>query len=171
MSSSDTPRDPNHPPASDPSGTSPYGQPPPYGEPTYGQSTYGQSAYGQPTQPWQGSPQDSGTTSDERNWAMAAHLGSFVAAWAALGLLAGLAVLLVKGNDSAFVRRHAVESLNFNINACIYTVVFFVLIFVGIGLILLPLYGLFYFFCVVSASVRASKGEDFRYPLTVRFVS
>lgn len=111
------------------------------------------------------------TTSDERNWAMAAHLGSFVAAWAALGLLAPLAVLLFKGNDSAFVRRHAVESLNFQINALVYTVVFALLLFVLIGFVLLPLYGLFYLICVILGAVRASAGDDFRYPMTIRFVS
>ncbi len=111
------------------------------------------------------------TSSDDRNWAMAAHLGSFLAAWFALGLLAPLAVLLFKADASGFVRRHSVESLNFQINALFYTVVFALLIFVLIGLVLLPLYGLFYLVCVVSASVKASEGADYRYPLTVRFIS
>lgn len=126
-----------------------------------------------PPQNWQ--PDQPGpptsTAPDERNWAMAAHLGSFLAAWFALGLLAPLAVLLFKGNDSAFVRRHAIESLNFQINALVYTVVFALLIFVLIGFVLLPLYGLFYLICVILGSVRASAGDDFRYPLTIRFVS
>ena len=107
---------------------------------------------------------------DERNWAMSAHILSFISAWFALGLFAPLVVLLAKGNDSAFVRRHTVESLNFQINALFYTVVFYLLIFVGIGLVLLPLYGLFYVVCVITATVRASSGRDHRYPLTVRFV-
>jgi uncharacterized Tic20 family protein len=108
--------------------------------------------------------------SDERNWAMSAHVLSVVSAWFALGLFAPLVVLLVKGNDSGFVRRHAVESLNFQINALVYTVVFALLIFVGIGLVLLPLYGLFYLACVITGGVRASSGRDYRYPLTLRFV-
>ncbi|MCE3550408.1 DUF4870 domain-containing protein [Pseudonocardia sp. RS11V-5] len=107
---------------------------------------------------------------DERNWAMAAHVLSFVSAWFALGLFAPLIVLLVKGGDSAYVRRHSVESLNFQINALVWTVVFGMLIFVGIGLILLPLYGVFYVACVVMGTVRASQGTDFRYPLTLRLV-
>ncbi len=102
---------------------------------------------------------------------MAAHLASFLAAWFALGLLAPLAVLLFKGNDSAFVRRHAVESLNFQINALIYTVVFVLLALLLIGFLLLPVYALFYLICVVLAAVRASAGDDFRYPLTIRFIN
>ncbi len=112
-----------------------------------------------------------GATSDERNWAMAAHLGSFVAAWVALGLLAPLGVLLFKGHDSAFVRKHAVESLNFQINALVYTVVLVISIFLIIGIVLLPLYGLFYLVCVILGSVRAHDGRNFRYPLTIRFVT
>jgi uncharacterized Tic20 family protein len=130
------------------------------------------SASPPPDGPWEPTRR-SGTVeprADERNWAMSAHILSFVSAWFALGLFAPLVVLLAKGNDSAFVRRHAVESLNFQINALFYTVVFYLLIFVGIGLVLLPLYGLFYLVCVITATVRASAGRDYRYPLTVRFV-
>jgi hypothetical protein len=102
---------------------------------------------------------------------MAAHLGSLVTAWFALGLFAPLLVLLVKGNESAFVREHSVESLNFQINAFVWTVLFGLLIFVGMGLVLLPLYGMFYVACLVVATVRASNGRGYRYPLTLRLVS
>jgi len=110
-------------------------------------------------------------TAEERNWAVAAHVGSFLAAWVALGLLAPLVVLLAKGDESSYIRRHAVESLNFQINALIYTVLFAVLMLVLIGFVLLPLYAIFYAVCVIIGTVRASHGEDFRYPMTVRFVS
>ncbi|SHK46061.1 hypothetical protein SAMN05443637_106239 [Pseudonocardia thermophila] len=43
------------------------------------------------------------TTPEERNWALAAHLGSIVTAWFALGLVAPLIVLLVKGKDSPYI--------------------------------------------------------------------
>lgn len=108
--------------------------------------------------------------SEDRNWAMAAHVGSIVTAWFALGLVAPLVVLLVRGDVSPFVRRHAVESLNFQINAFVLTIVFALLMFLIIGFVLLPVYGVFYLVCVVIATVRASSGEEYRYPLTVRLV-
>jgi uncharacterized protein len=111
------------------------------------------------------------SSSTERNWALAAHVGSFVTAALALGLFAPLVVLLAKGNESPFIRRHAVESLNFQINALIYIAVFVVLSFVLIGIPLLIAYGIFYVACVIVGSVRASNGEDYRYPLTIRFIS
>ena len=124
---------------------------------------------GIPQQPYGGAVP--ALTAEERNWAIAAHVGSFLAAWVALGLLAPLVVLLAKGDESPYIRRHSVESLNFQINALIYTVVFAVLMLVVIGFILLPLYAIVYAVCVISGTVRASHGEDFRYPMTIRFVS
>src|SRR4028118_1587101 len=105
-------------------------------------------------------PSDLAPTSEERNWAMAAHLGSFVAAYIALGLLAPLLVLLVKGNTSPYVRRHSVESLNFQITMLIWTAVAFVLAVVTLGfglLVILPVaivVAVFYVVVVVLASVR-----------------
>ena len=106
----------------------------------------------------------------ERLWAMLAHLLSFVAAYIALGFLAPLIVLLVFGPRSAYVRAHAVESLNFNLSWLIYAIVGFVLIFVAIGVVVLIALGIAYVVLVIIASVRANNGEFFRYPLTIRFI-
>jgi uncharacterized Tic20 family protein len=106
----------------------------------------------------------------ERLWAMLAHLLSFVAAYLALGFVAPLVVLLVFGPRSAYVRAHAVESLNFNLSWLLYAIVSVVLIFIGIGLLLLIALGLAYLVLIVIASVRANAGEFFRYPVTIRFI-
>ena len=106
----------------------------------------------------------------ERLWAMLAHLLSFVAAYIALGFIAPLVVLLVFGPRSAYVRAHAVESLNFNLSWLIYAIVGVVLIFLGIGILILLALGIAYVFLVIIASVRANNGELFRYPLTLRFI-
>ena len=119
---------------------------------------------------------DLSPTSTERNWAMAAHLGAFVAAYVALGLLAPLLVLLVKGGESPFVRRHSVESLNFQITTLIYAVIAFVLVLItfGVGLlVIVPVaiaWVVFYLVVVIMAGVRAAAGGEYRYPLTWRFV-
>ena len=111
------------------------------------------------------------TSEEERNWAMAAHLGSFLTAYIALGLLAPLAVLLFKGNNSSFIRRHAVESLNFQITTLIAIGIGVVLIFLVVGIFILIAWGIFYLIVVILGGVKASRGEDYRYPLTLRFVS
>ena len=106
----------------------------------------------------------------ERLWAMLAHLLSFVAAYIALGFIAPLVVLLVFGPRSAYVRAHAVESLNFNLSWLIYAIIGVVLIFLGIGILILLALGIAYVFLVIIASIRANNGQLFRYPLTLRFV-
>ncbi|MBA2508398.1 MAG: DUF4870 domain-containing protein [Nocardioidaceae bacterium] len=112
---------------------------------------------------------------------MAGHLGSFVAAWLALGLLAPLLVMLTKGNESSYVRRHAVESLNFQLSWLIYTVLggitafLLAIVTLGLGLIVIvPLIAVFlltYAVLVIVGGVKASQGAEFRYPLTIRLVS
>ena len=106
----------------------------------------------------------------ERLWAMLAHLLSFVAAYLFLGFVAPLVVLLVFGPRSAYVRAHAVESLNFNLTWLLYGIVGVILAFVFIGIPILIALGIAYLVLVVIASVRANNGEFFRYPLTIRFI-
>jgi uncharacterized protein len=133
-----------------PAGPPPGGGPPPAGRPPGGP----------PLSPDQ-----------ERLWGMLAHLLSFVAAYLALGFVAPLVVLLVFGPRSAYVRAHAVESLNFNLSWLLYAIVAGILLIVGIGLLILIALGIAYVVLVIMASVRANNGQFFRYPLTIRFIS
>ncbi len=109
-------------------------------------------------------------TPEERNWALAAHLGTFVAALVALAFLCPLVVMLTKGQESAFVRRHAVESLNFQISLLIYLAVSAVLILLLIGFLLMIAVGVFALVTVILASIKAANGEEYRYPLCIRLV-
>ena len=106
----------------------------------------------------------------ERLWAMLAHLLSFVAAYIALGFLAPLTILLVFGPRSAYVREHAVESLNFNLTWLLYGIVAAFLAILLIGIPILIALGIAYVILVIIASIRANNGQLYRYPLTVRFV-
>jgi len=80
-------------------------------------------------------------------------------------------VLLVFGPRSAYVRAHAVESLNFNLTWLLYAIIGVVLAFLLIGIPILIALGIAYLVLVIIASVRANNGEFFRYPLTIRFVN
>ena len=107
----------------------------------------------------------------ERLWGMLAHQLSFVAAYHALGFVAPLVVLLVFGPRSAYVRAHAVESLNFNLSWLLYAIVGGILLIIGIGVLILIVLGIAYVVLVIIASVQANNGQFFRYPLTIRFIS
>ena len=110
-------------------------------------------------------------TTEERTWGAAAHWSALVAMVVALAFLGPLLVLLLKGNDSPWIRRQAVESLNFQISILVYAVVSGVLVIVLVGLLLLPIVGLMWLVLTILGSVRAADGRDYRYPLTLRMVS
>lgn len=121
------------------------------------------------------------TSQEDRTWALAAHIGVLVATLVfALGFLAPLLVMLVKG-ESPFVRRHAMESLNFQISLLIYSVVggvlgFLVVLFTfGLAVIVvIPMVVIILVVLlalVLRGTIKAANGEEFRYPLTIRFIS
>lgn len=134
-----------------------------------------------PQQYGHGPVQPGGAASQEdRTWAMAAHLGSLVTAWFAFGFIAPLVVMIAK-SDSPFVRRHAAESLNFQLSMLIYSVVggivatiVIVLTFGIAALLVAPLVLIILIavlVVVIQATVKANNGEYYRYPFTIRFFS
>lgn len=105
------------------------------------------------------------TQSDERMWAMLAHIGGII-----IGFLSGLLVMLIMGKRSAFTNDQAKEALNFQITLLIGYVISFVLIFVVIGILLIfALSILNIVFCII-AGIAANKGELYRYPFAIRLV-
>jgi len=89
-----------------------------------------------------------------------------------LGHLGGpLIVWLMKRGDSPEIDAHGKESLNFQISMLIYDAVAAILCIVLIGIpILIALWVLNTVF-VIIASVKASEGKFYRYPITIRFIS
>jgi uncharacterized Tic20 family protein len=103
--------------------------------------------------------------SDERMWAMLAHIGGII-----IGFLSGLLVMLIFGKRSAFTNDQAKEALNFQITLLIGYVISFILIFVIIGILLIfALSILNIVFCII-AGIAANKGETYRYPFAIRLV-
>ena len=124
-------------------------------------------------------------TADEKTWGMLAHLAAFCGVFAPLGNLAGPVVVGLVKKESVFVRRHAWESVNFQLTLLIHVAVLVGLLmfaFVGNGLgfkavllVLTILYGLTIgigsVVLMVLGGIRGHQGQRFRYPLTIRFVN
>lgn len=108
---------------------------------------------------------------ERRNWAVAAHLSAFVGAITALAFLGPLVVWLFKRHEDPFVEAHAREALNFNLTLLIWLAIGAVLALVVIGFFILAAVGIAWIVLTVVAAVRASNGEAYRYPMTIRFVS
>lgn len=105
------------------------------------------------------------TDSDQRMWAMLGHLGGIL-----IGFIAPLIVMLVYGERSPFVRRHAVEALNFQITVAIGFAAAFVLMFVLIGFLLLPVVWIGSIVFSIVGGLAANRGEEYRYPVSIRLV-
>jgi uncharacterized Tic20 family protein len=106
-------------------------------------------------------------TSDEKTWALLAHLGGIL-----IGFLAPLIALLAKGNESPTVRAHSVEALNFQITWGIATIIAAILMVCSFGaLFFLPLatWLIIIVFSII-AGMRANEGILYRYPMSIRMV-
>lgn len=111
---------------------------------------------------------------EDRTWAVGAHLAS-VAGWVGVPMghiLAPLIVWLIKREESEYVRVQALESLNFQVSMTIYAFGAGILALTIIGLVVaIPLLLALVIGDVVFAiigAIAASRGESYRYPLTIR---
>lgn len=111
------------------------------------------------------------TETQERNWAMGCHLIALVGFIIPFGNIIGpLVFWLIKKDESELVNDQGRESLNFQISITIYAIVSALLILILIGIPLLIAVGIFALVMVIVAGLKASNGERYRYPLTLRFV-
>lgn len=116
-------------------------------------------------------PSEGSRDPNARTWAVVCHLSAFAGLIVPFGnIIAPLVVWLLKRHDDPEIELHGKESVNFQISMTIYTLVALLLIFVLIGFILAPLLALLNIILVVIASIKASNGEGYRYPLTIRLV-
>jgi len=108
---------------------------------------------------------------DARLWGMLCHLSAlamFIIPFG--GVLGPLVVWLIKKQDSEFVDDQGKESLNFQITMVMIHVVCVILLFVVIGLILLPIAVLLDLIFIIIAAVKANGGERYRYPFAIRLI-
>ena len=105
-------------------------------------------------------------------WAILCHatalLGFFVP-WAG-HFLGPLIVWLLKRSEYPEIDEHGKESLNFQISMFIYSVAAGILCLVLIGFALLVILHILNLVLVIIASIRASEGRLYRYPLTIRLL-
>jgi len=72
--------------------------------------------------------------------------------------------------ESEYVAANAREALNFHISVLIYSLCCIPLVFILIGIPLLIVLGLGSMVLAIIATVKASDGLCYRYPLTLRLV-
>ena len=113
------------------------------------------------------SPPSIVSNSNDRLWIVLSHLSALLG----VGIVLPLIIYLVKKDESRAVAYHAKEALNFHISVYIYIIACIPLMFVLIGVPLLFVIVISSFILAIVAAVRGADGVEYRYPLTMRFVS
>jgi len=107
----------------------------------------------------------------ERNWSMLCHLSAFAAFFFPFGgVLGPLIAWLSKRDESVWVNLNGKASLNFQLSILLYIVLVSPLCFIFIGFPIIFLLLTLRVICITIASIKASKGELFRYPLVIPFI-
>ncbi|MEO0415923.1 MAG: DUF4870 domain-containing protein [Verrucomicrobiota bacterium] len=118
---------------------------------------------GQPPAVYQQQPL---SESDERNFGMLLHVLTIVG-----GFVAPLIFWLVYRERSSFLDRHGKEALNFQLTMLIGYVASAVLMMVCVGYFTYLVVFVVAIIFAIIAGIEASKGNEYRYPMTIRFIT
>lgn len=132
-------------------------------------------------EPSQAGPSPPPAGRDSRNWGVAAHLAWLVTVVGIPAPIGPLVVWLIKKDEDAFAEDQAREALNFQLSVLIYMIVgavaaaILAIVIFGLGLIaLVPVvlvFAILILVLTIVAAVKASEGERYRYPMTIRLVN
>jgi len=110
-------------------------------------------------------------TRDECHWAMLSHLSAMLMYLTVIGgFIAPLVIYVLKRDEMPFVADKGARRLISQITALLALCVAGVLMWVLIGFVLVPLILLFHFVVTIIATMRASEGVAYRYPLCLRLL-
>lgn len=107
------------------------------------------------------------SSSEDRNLAMLTHLSGIL-----LGFIVPLIIWLTNKDktDKAWLNTQAVEALNFQILVAIAYVACMILAFIIIGGLLMPVVWIANLIFCILAGMAANKGENYRYPVSLRLI-
>ena len=106
-------------------------------------------------------------TGNDKIWSMLSHLSALFG----LGIILPLVVYLAMRQESEYAASNAKEALNFHISVYLYILCCIPLAFILIGIPLMIIIGFGSLVLAIIAAVKASQGECYRYPLTLRLVN
>src|SRR6059058_1963168 len=114
----------------------------------------------------------SSSATSVQTWCVLAHATALVGFLVPLAghIVGPLIVWLAKRVDSAEIDAHGKESLNFQLSMLIYNLIAAVLCLVLIGFFILAILHILNIVLVIIASIQASEGKLYRYPLAIRLI-
>lgn len=113
------------------------------------------------------------TSSNVRTWCVLAHATALVGFFVPVAghIVGPLIIWLAKRQDSPEIDVHGKESMNFQISMLIWNAIAAILIIVLIGIPILILLHILNIIFVIVASIQASEGKLYRYPLALRLIN
>ncbi len=111
-------------------------------------------------------------TNDAKNWAMICHLAGFFGfGLPVAGHVVGpLIIWMLKRDEHPFIDHQGKEAVNFQISMVIYGAILTPTMCFLVGIPLLVALVITDIVLMIIAAVSASRGEPYRYPLTIRLV-
>ena len=112
------------------------------------------------------------SAAEEKNWTMFLHLAGLLVVTGIpfANLIGPLVLWLIKKDQSPTIDAHGKEVLNFQITASIALVVSFILAFLFIGFLLLPLVGVAIIVFAIIGAMKANQGVLYRYPASLKLI-
>ncbi len=102
---------------------------------------------------------------------MFCHLSTFAGYFFPFGGIIGPLICWISRKDeSEWVNMNGKYSLNFQISVALYSLLLIPLCFIIVGIPLIIALGILEVVCVIIASIRAAKGEVFKYPISIPFI-
>ena len=120
-------------------------------------------------------------TQNDKNYSSITHLSVFAGWFFPFGnIIAPLVLWLAKKNESTYIDAHGKSAVNFQLSLVLYGFLLAILLIpiaiftLGLGIIaiilgIIPAVILYIIF-IISASIKASKGEYYEYPITIEFI-
>jgi len=103
-------------------------------------------------------------------YCMIMHLSQLLHPAGGLGLVVPIVMWAMGKDESAKANRQGIHILNWIISLVVYGVVGFVLSFILIGFVVLMVLGVLAFVFPIIGGIKANQGEEWEYPLTIRFI-
>jgi uncharacterized protein len=118
-------------------------------------------------------PTSTSTSTSVRTWCVLAHATALVGFLVPVAghIVGPLIVWLAKRQDSPEIDAHGKESMNFQISMLIWNIIAGILVLVVIGIPILILLHVLNIIFVIIASIQASEGKLYRYPLAIRLIT
>ena len=125
-------------------------------------------AQGSPEQP---SPAEGNASSEKleaskeaRDMAMLLHL------FGIMGFFAPLVIWLNEKDKHKFVYEHGKSAMNYHISIIIYYIASWLLCLIFVGIFMLAALIVMHIVFVIMGTVKASKGQMWKYPIAIRFL-